>query len=142
MSWSSASTCEAAADGIARCPGGELALRRAAGPRARARGLVGDAAWLDASLRPPMGLWLGRTPQVHTFGMASAVAVLTLTGGQETGAAGSMRVESTSVLSRGRLGRWRWRWPPTLELRPELLGELGLTPGASLDVSWDGGRNG
>ena len=160
MSWSSASTSRPTAPPGGGCPdvarpdgvvttelGASLLFRRAGGPVGRARGLHAHPCLLgcdDADDDDPVGdhpaaLWLGRTPQVHTFGMASPIAVLTAgvtRRGTTRGRPGALRVRRVELLSPGRVGRWSWPPPVTLELHPGVADRLKLAEGSLLDVHW------
>ncbi len=89
--------------------------------------------------RCPTALWLGRTPQVHTFAMAGPIAVVTADAtrqGPRRGRPGALRVRCVDVLWPSKIGPWAWGAPFTLELDPEAAERLGLASGSSLDVEW------
>ena len=164
MSWSSASTSRQTVPPGGGCPdvarpggvvttelGTSLLFRRAGGPVGRARGLhahpgllgCDDAGGDDEDEDPvgdlPAALWLGRTPQVHTVGLASPIAVLTAGvthRGTTRGRPGALRVQRVELLSPGRVGRWSWPPPVTLELHPSVPDRLKLAEGSLLDVHW------
>ena len=151
MSWSSASTSEAGPppEGSVKrhgtattATGSSLRLVRAGGPWGRARGLL-RLPGLIGDDEQPTALWLGRTPQVHTFGMTQPLAVVTADvtrRGTRRGRPCALRVRRVDVLDPGRLGRWRWSAPFTLELHPGSAVRLGLTAGSPLDVAWGRSR--
>lgn len=140
-SWTSASTCEpgiVAHDGLATTEAGRpLHLVRAGGWWGRARGLLRLPGLIDDE--PPVALWLGRTPQVHTFGMAEPIAVATAEitrHGRHRGRPCALRLRRVDVLTPGRLGPWSWGAPATFELHPEAARRLGLGPGSALTIEW------
>ena len=153
MSWTSASTCNPGGrpegrgqpDGPVRpdgsattASGSTLWLVRAGGPWGRARGLLAQPD-LIADDTFPTALWLGRTPQVHTFGMGGPIAVVTADAarrGARRGRPCALRVRRVDVLDPNKLGRWSWDAPFTLELHPLAADRLGLTAGSPLDLEW------
>ncbi|MBK6310754.1 MAG: hypothetical protein KBF84_07360 [Candidatus Microthrix sp.] len=138
MSWSFASTCERVAGVAITATGAHLLLRRAGGPWGRARGLLALPGLLN-DVEVPTALWLGRTPQVHTFGMDGPIAVVTAgvtRRGARRGRPCGLRVRGVDVLNPGKVGRWSWAAPCTLELHPLAADRLGLAPGSPLDIEW------
>lgn len=152
MLWTSASTSEGRvpADGTATTESGSsLLVRVAGGWWGRARGLHALPGLLGADGEPPAddssisqsptALWLGRTPQVHTWGMTQPIAVVIAEAtrpGRRRGRPNEIRVRGVEVLIPGRLGRWSWPPPITLELHPAAVERLGLAVGSALNLDW------